>query len=173
MIISRQKLICISNSLLNLSIWPAFTCMREHGWVGSHRSDQKIIIYLDRGLDHRAFFVPRTDAHPVDWQTRSLENGTDVIAENQDSNYLRNRHWENTKCHGISFCSVMPVSNPPEKGKQYEAIKAPEPGNSTLEVEASHLIVCKHTMPSSKDGEERYVTLQRLSDSQLQLEVYR
>ena len=67
----------------------------------------------------------------------------------------------------------MPVSNSPEKGKQYEATKAPEPGNSTLEVEASHLIVCKHTMPSSKDGEERYVTLQRLSDSQLQLEVYR
>ena len=101
MIIEREKLICIPNSLLNLSIWPAFTCMREHGWVGSHWLDQKIIIYLDRGLDHRTFFVPRTDAHHVDWQTRSLENGTDVIAENQDSNYLRNRHWENTKCHGM------------------------------------------------------------------------
>ena len=114
MIIEREKLICISNSLLNFSIWPAFTCMREHGWVGSHRSDQKIIIYLDRGLDHRAFFVPRTDAHPVDWQTRSLENGTDVIAENQDSNYLRNRHWENTKCHGM-HCDASEQSS--RKGK--------------------------------------------------------
>ena len=171
MIIEREKLICIPNSLLNLSIWPAFTCMREHGWVGSHWLDQKIIIYLDRGLDHRTFFVPRTDAHHVDWQTRSLENGTDAIAENQDSNYLRNRHWENTKCHGMQ-CDASEQSSR-KKGKQYEATKAPEPGNSTLEVEASHLIVCKHTMPSSKDGEERYVTLQRLSDSQLQLEVYR
>ena len=77
------------------------------------------------------------------------------------------------RTQSVTGCSVMPVSNPPEMGKQYEAIKAPEPGNSTLEVEASHLIVCKNTMPSSKDGEERYVTIPRLSDSQLQLEVYR